>query len=133
MDAIFEGESPRARLALLLQHFSKLEDNRESHDRRKNLKALHTLSAYATTARLVLAQTCVPEKTNEITAIPDLLDELAETGQLPSMRWAAKSRLPTRLSPTRPIIYSPSRATSRRWKPMSRTISAARTQSGARQ
>ncbi len=37
---------------------------------------------YATTARLVLAQTCVPEKTNEITAIPDLLDELAETDQL---------------------------------------------------
>jgi predicted transposase YbfD/YdcC len=31
---------------------------------------------------LTLAQTCVPEKTNEITAIPDLLDELAETGQL---------------------------------------------------
>ena len=29
MDAIFEGESPRARLALLLHHFSKLEDNRE--------------------------------------------------------------------------------------------------------
>ena len=29
MDAIFEGESPRARLALLLQHFSQLEDNRE--------------------------------------------------------------------------------------------------------
>ena len=51
------------------------------NDRRKGLKALHTLSAYATTARLVLAQTCVPEKTNEITAIPDLLDELAETGQ----------------------------------------------------
>ena len=29
MDAMFEGESPRARLALLLHHFSKLEDNRE--------------------------------------------------------------------------------------------------------
>ena len=29
MDAIFEGESPRARLALLLQHFSKLQENRE--------------------------------------------------------------------------------------------------------
>lgn len=178
MDAIFEGESPRARLALLLQHFSELEDDREpwrivyplrevlllttcatiagcddfddivawgehhlpflrqfsdfhhgipcerwlrtlinridptlfrhcftswvaslwpdrhdfiaidgktsrrTHDRRKGLKALHTLSAYATTARLTLAQTCVPEKTNEITAIPDLLDELAENGQL---------------------------------------------------
>ena len=29
MDAIFEGESPRARLALLLQHFSKLRNDRE--------------------------------------------------------------------------------------------------------
>ena len=178
MDAIFEGESPRARLTLLLQHFSELKDDREpwrivyplkevlllvtcatiascddfddiaawgkhhlnflrqfsdfhhgipcerwlrllvnridpalfgrcfkswvaalwperhdliaidgktarrTHDHRKDIKALHTLSAYATTARLVLAQTSVPEKTNEITAIPNLLDELAETGQL---------------------------------------------------
>jgi predicted transposase YbfD/YdcC len=56
--------------------------SRRTHDHRKGLKALHTLSAYATTARLTLAQTCVPEKTNEITAIPDLLDELAENGQL---------------------------------------------------
>lgn len=56
--------------------------SRRSHDRRKGAKALHTLSAYATTARLVLAQTSVPEKTNEITAIPELLDDLAETGKL---------------------------------------------------
>ena len=55
---------------------------RRTHDRRKGLKALHTLSAYATPARLVLAQLSVPEKTNEITAIPDLLDELAEAEQL---------------------------------------------------
>jgi len=55
---------------------------RRTHDRRKGLKALHTLSAYATNARLILAQLSVPEKTNEITAIPDLLDELAEIGQL---------------------------------------------------
>jgi predicted transposase YbfD/YdcC len=55
---------------------------RRTHDRRKGLKALHTLSAYATTARLVLAQLSVPEKTNEITAIPDLLDHLAETKQM---------------------------------------------------
>ena len=55
---------------------------RRTHDQRKELKALHTLSAYATSARLVLAQLSVPEKTNEITAIPDLLDELAETKQL---------------------------------------------------
>ena len=55
---------------------------RRTHDNRKGLKALHTLSAYATVARLTLAQLSVPEKTNEITAIPDLLDHLAETKQL---------------------------------------------------
>ena len=56
--------------------------SRRTHDKRKGLKALHTLSAYATNAQLTLAQLGVPEKTNEITAIPDLLDQLAEAGQL---------------------------------------------------
>jgi predicted transposase YbfD/YdcC len=55
---------------------------RRTHDRGKGLKALHTLSAYATTARLVLAQTSVPEKANEITAIPELVDQLADAKQL---------------------------------------------------
>ena len=55
---------------------------RRTHDKLKGLTALHTLSAYATNARLTLAQLSVPEKTNEITAIPDLLDTLAEAGQL---------------------------------------------------
>src|SRR6266568_2582355 len=40
-----------------------------------------TLSAYATHAGLTLAQVSVPEKTNEITAHPDLLGQLAETQQ----------------------------------------------------
>ena len=56
--------------------------SRRTHDRRKGLRALHTLSAYATNARLSLAQLSVPEKTNEITAIPELLDHLAEIKQL---------------------------------------------------
>jgi predicted transposase YbfD/YdcC len=56
--------------------------SRRTHDKRKGLKALHTLSAYATNARLALTQLSVPEKANEITAIPELLDHLAETGQL---------------------------------------------------
>lgn len=56
--------------------------SRRTHDRRKGLKALHTLSAYATGARLTLAQLSVPEKTNEITAIPEVLDVLAENKQL---------------------------------------------------
>jgi predicted transposase YbfD/YdcC len=55
---------------------------RRTHDRRSGLKALHTLSAYATHARLILAQVSVAEKSNEITAIPDLLDQLAEAKQL---------------------------------------------------
>jgi len=56
--------------------------SRRTHHKRKGLKALHTLSAYATNARLTLAQLSVPEKANEITAIPDLLDHLAELGHL---------------------------------------------------
>jgi predicted transposase YbfD/YdcC len=56
--------------------------SRRTHDKNKGLKALHTLSAYATNAHLTLAQLSVPEKTNEITAIPVLLDQLAEAGQL---------------------------------------------------
>jgi predicted transposase YbfD/YdcC len=56
--------------------------SRRTHDKHKGLKALHTLSAYATNARLTLAQLSVPEKTNEITAIPELLDQLAEAKQL---------------------------------------------------
>jgi predicted transposase YbfD/YdcC len=56
--------------------------SRRTHDKGKGLKALHTLSAYATNARLTLAQVSVAEKSNEITAIPELLDHLAETGQL---------------------------------------------------
>src|SRR5882672_1296296 len=56
--------------------------SRRTHDKAKGLKALHTLSAYASNARITLAQLSVPAKTNEITAIPELLDHLAETKQL---------------------------------------------------
>src|SRR5262252_6857808 len=102
---------------------------RRTHDHRKGLKALHTLSAYASNARLVLAQLSVPEKTNEITAIPDLLDHLAETKQLEGAlvtidAMGCQVAIAIRLSPTRPITCSPSRATNPRSKPMSRTISA---------
>jgi predicted transposase YbfD/YdcC len=55
---------------------------RSTHDRGKGLKALHTLSAYASTAKLALAHLSVPENINDIIALPVLLDHLAETGQL---------------------------------------------------
>jgi hypothetical protein len=91
---------------------------RRTHDHRKGLKALHTLRAYATTARLTLAQLSVPEMTNEITAIPELLDQLAETGQLAGAlvtidaigcqveivarrRWRASARSPPACAPPR--------------------------------
>ena len=44
--------------------------SRRTHDKRKGLKALHTLSAYASNARLVLGQLSVPVKTYEIAARP---------------------------------------------------------------
>jgi predicted transposase YbfD/YdcC len=44
---------------------------RRSHD--GTAKALHLVSAFATEARLVLAQTATAEKSNEISAIPELL------------------------------------------------------------
>ncbi len=102
---------------------------RRTHDQRKGLKALHTLSAYATNARLALAQLSVPEKTNEITAIPDFSmnspkPSSSKARWSPSTPWAARSTSPTRSSPTRPIICWRLKATSRRSKPMSKTISA---------
>lgn len=44
--------------------------------------ALHLVSAYATEAGLVLAQRAVDGKSNEITAIPELLDMLALNGAI---------------------------------------------------
>ena len=56
--------------------------SRRSHDRSKGKKALHLVSAWATNERLVLGQEAVEEKSNEITAIPVLLERLALKGAL---------------------------------------------------
>jgi predicted transposase YbfD/YdcC len=50
--------------------------SRRSHDRSAGAAPLHLVSAFATTARLVLAQEAVPDKANELAAIPPLLDRL---------------------------------------------------------
>jgi len=44
--------------------------SRRSHDRAAGEEAIHLVSAFATTARLVLGQEAVPSKANELTAIP---------------------------------------------------------------
>jgi predicted transposase YbfD/YdcC len=55
--------------------------SRRSHDRSAGAAPLHLVSAFATTARLVLAQEAVPDKANELAAIPPLLARLgAENG-----------------------------------------------------
>jgi predicted transposase YbfD/YdcC len=50
--------------------------SRRSHDRGAGAGPLHLVSAFATTARLVLAQEAVPDKANELAAIPPLLARL---------------------------------------------------------
>ncbi len=53
---------------------------RGSHDRGRGLGPLHLVSAWAQANRLVLAQTAVDDKSNEITAIPELLRMLVLKG-----------------------------------------------------
>ena len=59
--------------------------SRRSHDRTRGRKALHLVSAFATTRRLVLGQEAVDEKSNEITAIPALLERINVEGALVSI------------------------------------------------
>lgn len=56
--------------------------SRRSHARAKGREPLHLVSAWACRQRLVLGQEAVDEKSNEITAIPLLLERLALTGAL---------------------------------------------------
>ena len=53
---------------------------RSSHDRGKGKAAIHMVSAWASANRLVLGQVKVDEKSNEITALPALLQVLALKG-----------------------------------------------------
>src|SRR5918911_2248995 len=50
---------------------------RRSFDRKRERAPLHLVSAWAGERDLVLGQRCVDDKSNEITAIPELLDRLA--------------------------------------------------------
>jgi len=56
--------------------------SRRSHNRRAGTAPLHLVSAFATTGRLVLGQEAVEETSNETSAIPILLERLAEGGAL---------------------------------------------------
>ena len=53
---------------------------RRSHDRTAGKSAIHMVSAWASVNRLILGQTKVDERSNEITAIPELLSTLDVSG-----------------------------------------------------
>jgi predicted transposase YbfD/YdcC len=55
---------------------------RGSYDREAGTKSLHLVSAWSTESQLVLAQTKVLSKSNEITAIPILLDVIDIEGSI---------------------------------------------------
>lgn len=55
---------------------------RRSHDRSCDRPTLHLVSAFATTSGLVLGQEAVADKSNELSAIPVLLERLAANGGL---------------------------------------------------
>ncbi len=55
---------------------------RGSHHRNEELKPLHLVSAWATKCGLSLGQVAVDEKSNEITAIPQLLEMLELAGAI---------------------------------------------------
>ncbi|MBN8927450.1 MAG: ISAs1 family transposase [Rhodospirillales bacterium] len=56
--------------------------SRRTHDRGNDRGPLHLVSAWASSQRLVLGQQACEAKSNEITAIPLLLERLALTGAL---------------------------------------------------
>jgi len=56
--------------------------SRRAHNRGKGRHPLHLVSAWASRQRLVLGQQACAEKSNEITAIPALLERLELTGAL---------------------------------------------------
>jgi predicted transposase YbfD/YdcC len=56
--------------------------SRRSADKRRGKAAIHVVSAFATRQRLVLGQVKVADKSNEIVAIPALLDMLAVEGAI---------------------------------------------------
>ena len=58
------------------------KSSRRSHDRGAGLGALHLVSAWAADNRLVLGQVATEQKSNEITAIPKLLEMLELEGAL---------------------------------------------------
>ena len=93
--AMLDAEEFEACFVKWVQHLHELTQGqllaidgktvRRSHDRRQKKGPLHLVSAWATRSRLVLGQTEVAEDSNEITAIPELLEMLELSGCIVSI------------------------------------------------
>lgn len=93
--AMLDAEKFEACFVKWVQHLHELTQGqllaidgktaRRSHDRRQKKNPLHLVSAWATRSRLVLGQTKVEEESNEITAIPELLEMLELSGCIVSI------------------------------------------------
>jgi hypothetical protein len=55
---------------------------RRSHDKTNGKSAIHMVSAWTSDTNMVLGQLKTDEKSNEITAIPELLDLLDISGRM---------------------------------------------------
>jgi hypothetical protein len=72
---------------------------RRSHDRENGLGALHCVSVWASEYGLSLGQAACAEKSNEITAIPEVLRSVDIRGPSSrSTRWGRRRRSPSRSS-----------------------------------
>lgn len=86
---------------------------RRSFDHANGQAAIHLVSAWASANRLVLGQVKVADKSNEITAIPQLLQLLDLAGATVTIDamgcqmtpWDARKRLPKRLSNRKPVMF----------------------------
>lgn len=82
---------------------------RRTFDKANGKAAIHLVSAFASGHRLVLGQVKVDDKSNEITAIPELLRRLTLTGCLVTLdaRQAVRNRLHMTLRPLAPTTSWP--------------------------
>ncbi len=79
---------------------------RGSYDYVNEKKAKHVITAYATQAHLCLGQKVTDQKSNEITAIPDLLETLAIKGCMVSIdAMGCQKILPKKLEAKKPITF----------------------------
>ena len=80
---------------------------RHSYDKSRRRGAIHIISAFSTMHSLVIGQINTDEKSNEITAIPELLNMLDIKGKLSQlMRCGARKILQRRYKNREVIIYS---------------------------